>query len=221
MIYTTDIIGDQWSIFIKAINLGLVLGICYDFLRIVRTIIRFGKRLFIISDFFYCIWASFLIFSFLLNENFGIPRFYIYLGAASGFLLWYFSFGRITVPAAKIFRKVLKTFLKPFGIIFRKILKSAEKRTGKLKILFQKAEEKEKSLLKKKSGLVYNILCLNISKAFSLCGGKAGKEPEKVESIGTEKTEEGIFSQSSSCCLRGISSVFPDIDASRYQRKTK
>ena len=63
MIYTTDIIGDQWTIFIKSLDLGLVLGICYDFLRIIRTVIRFGKRVFITSDFIYCVFAAFLICS--------------------------------------------------------------------------------------------------------------------------------------------------------------
>ena len=67
MIYTTDIMGYQWEIFVKAIPLGLLLGGCYDVLRIIRTVIRFGKKLYIASDFFYCLWAGFLTFSFLLN----------------------------------------------------------------------------------------------------------------------------------------------------------
>ena len=179
MIYTTDIIGYQWEVFIKSLNLGVVLGICYDFLRVLRTVIPFGKRIFIASDFIYCVWAAFLTFSFLLNENFGIPRFYIYFGALIGFLVWYFSFGKINIFLAKILRKALKKFLSPFYKIFRKILKSIRNRGAKLKIISGKAEDKRKSLLKKKSGLVYNILCLNISKAFSLCVKKAGKEPEK------------------------------------------
>ncbi len=221
MIYTTDIIGYQWEIFIKSINLGLILGICYDFLRIVRTVLRFGKRIFIASDFLYCIWAAFLTFSFLLNENFGMPRLYIYFGVAIGFFAWYFTFGKISISAAKVLRKILKTLLSPFYKIFRKILKTAKKRMKKLKIISEKARDKAESLLKKKNGLVYNILCLNVSKAFSLCGGKAGKEPEKIESDGTKKTEEGDLSQSCSYCLRSVCSLFPDIDAGGYQRKTK
>ena len=221
MIYTTDIIGYQWGIFIKSILLGMILGGCYDFLRVTRTLVRFGKRLFIISDFLYCVWAAFLSFSFLLNENFGIPRFYIFLGASLGFLGWYFSFGKINMFLAKKLRRFLKAAFRPFVKIFRKILKFAEKRVFKAKIFWQKALDKRKSLLKNKAGLVYNILCLNILKAFSFCGGKAGKEPEKVESNGTEKTEERGFPENSGYCLRGISSLFPDINAGGNQQKTK
>ena len=193
MIYTTDIIGDQWEIFLKAAALGLAFGGCYDILRFIRTVVRFGKKLFIASDFIYCLWASFIIFSFLLNENFGIPRFYIFFGIAAGFSFWYFTMGKVDMFLAKKLRRILKAVFNPFLKIFRKILKFAEKPLNKGKIFHQKAKDRVKSLLKKKSGLVYNILCLIILKAFSFCGRKAGKEPEKVESNGTEETEERRF----------------------------
>ena len=80
MIYTTDIIGDQFELFTKSLVLGIILGGCYDFLRILRTLFKFGKKLYIASDFLYCLCAGFLMFSFLLNENFGIPRFFVFLG---------------------------------------------------------------------------------------------------------------------------------------------
>lgn len=219
MIYTTDIIGYQWQIFVKSIALGILLGGCYDFVRILRTVIRFGKKLFIASDFIYCLWVAFLIFSFLLNENFGIPRFYIFLGTALGFLVWYFTIGKIDMFLAKKLRKVLRAVFDPFFKIFQKILKFVKKRIAKAKIISEKAIDKRKSLLKKKARWVYNILCLNISKAFSFCGGKAGKEPEKVESNGAEKTEKGNFPESGSYCLRGISSDFSDLDAIEHQQE--
>lgn len=208
MIYTTDIIGYQWQIFVKAIALGILLGGCYDFVRILRTVIRFGKKLFIASDFIYCLWAAFLIFSFLLNENFGIPRFYIFFGAALGFFAWYLTMGKIDMFFAKKLRKVLRMVLTPLFKIFQKILKFVKKRMAKVKIICEKAIDKRKSLLKKKARWVYNILCLNISKAFSFCGGKAGKEPEEIEN-------------NSSYCLRGVSSLFTDFDAGKHQPKTK
>ena len=187
MIYTTDIIGSQWEIFLKAMWLGVLLGGCYDVLRIFRTLIRFNKTVFMISDFLYCVWAAFLIFSFLLNENFGIPRFYIFLGTAVGFYAWYQTAGKINMFLAKKLRRFLKAVLRPFSKIFRKILNFAEKRLNKTKIFKQKPLDKSKRLLKKKSGMVYNILCLNIFKAFSFFVKKPERSPEKVESNGTEK----------------------------------
>ena len=217
MIYTTDIMGYQWEIFVKAIPLGLLLGGCYDVLRIIRTVIRFGKKLYIASDFIYCLRAGFLTFSFLLNENFGMPRFYIFFGIGIGFLCWYFTVGKVSMFFAKILRKILRTVLRPVFGIFRKKLKIIEKRFAKAKINYEKDRIRLKSLLKNRCKVVYNILCLNISKAFSFCGEKAGKEPEEVESNGTEKTEKGTFNQDRSYCIRGVSSDFPDFDAGKHQ----
>lgn len=221
MIYTTDIIGEQWTIFLKAMGLGILLGGCYDVLRVLRTLVSFGKHIFIASDFIYCLWAGFLTFSFLLNENFGIPRFYIFIGAGTGFFLWYFTAGKINMFLAKKLRRILKAVFRPFLKIYRKSLNFVKKRIKTAKIFYLKEIDKRKTLLKKKKGLVYNILCLNVSKAFLFCGKKAGKERKKVESNGTEKTEERSFPQNSSYCLRGISSLFSDFDSGRNQQKTE
>ena len=221
MIYTTDIIGYQWELFLKSVALGLLLAWCYDVLRIFRTVIKIGKKLFAASDFVFCIWAGFLIFSFLLNENFGMPRFYIYVGIGFGFTVWYFTIGKLSMAFAKFLRRFLKAILKPFLKIFQKSFETVKNRVLKTKIICEKAICKPKKLLKNKAGLVYNILCLNVSKAFLFCGKKAGKEPEIVESNGTEKTETGTFSQDRSYCLRGVSSLFSDIDAGEHNRKTR
>ena len=221
MIYTTDIIGDQWIIFLKAAKLGIALGGVYDFLRIFRIFIHFGKKLFIASDFIYWIFSAFVIFSFLLNENFGIPRFYIFLGIGVGFSLWYFTMGKIDIKIARKAKRIFKRIFAPFYKIFRNILKSAKKRADKTKIIFAKAFNKPKSLLKKKADMVYNILCLNIQKAFSFCGEKAGKEQSGIESAGTEKTEKRVLPEDNSCCLRGIYPFFSDFDPSEHPEKTQ
>ncbi len=219
MIYTTDIIGDQWGIFIKALALGALLGGCYDFLRVFRIIFPFRKKLFVASDFIYCVFAGFIIFSFLLNENFGIPRLYIYIGTAAGFFAWYFTLGRLSAKIAKLLKRLLRTVFSPMAKIFRKFLKKAEKRLYKAKNFTEKLLDKPKNLLKKNVKMVYNILCLNILKAFSFCGGKAGKEPEKVESSGTEKNEKRTFSQDRSYCIRGLRAVCDDIHADEHQQQ--
>ena len=221
MIYTTDIIGDQWIIFLKAAKLGIILGGVYDILRILGIFIHFGKKLFIAGDFLYWIFSSFIIFSFLLNENFGIPRFYIFFGIGAGFAIWYLTIGKINIRIAKKAKRIFKKIFAPFYGIFRNIIKSTKKRADKTKIIFIKAFNKPKSLLKKKADMVYNILCLNIQKAFWFCGKKAGKEQSGIESAGTEKTEKRILPEDNSCCLRGIYPFFSDFDPGEHQQKTQ
>ncbi|MBR3611231.1 MAG: spore cortex biosynthesis protein YabQ [Oscillospiraceae bacterium] len=213
MIYTDDIIAYQWAIFLKALNLGILLGGCYDFFRVIRIVFRLDTKLRIAFDFIYCLWAGFLTFSFLLNENFGFLRLYIIITAAMGFLAWYFTFGKIIAKSAVLLRKVLRFVLSPFAALWRIIRKFAEKRLSKTKINLLNFAARTKSLLKKHVTIVYNILCLNVSKAFSFCGGKAGKEPERIESKGTQRTEEGTSAQNRGRCIRDLSSLFPDINA--------
>ena len=218
MIYTTDIIGDQWKIFIEAVAVGTMLGGCYDVLRILRTVFRFGKKLFMASDFLFCLWAGFLSFSFLLNSNFGIPRFYIFFGEAIGFLAWYLSIGRVSVKFGKLLRRGLMKIFAPFAAIFRKIIKKAEKHLNIGRNYIKKEGNKGKRLLKKKAGLVYNVLCLNISKAFLFCGKKAGKEHEKSDGNGTEETQKRTFPEDSGHCVRNLCSLFPDFDSGEHKR---
>lgn len=220
MIYTKDIIGDQWIVFLKAVNLGILLGGCYDFFKITKIVLGMGKKLCAIWDFICCLWSGFLLFAFLLNENFGILRLYIVVAALIGFSLWEFIFGKISSKCAKLLRKILKTVLKPFAALLAAIKGVAEKIAGKAKINLFNFAAKLKSLLKNSIDIVYNILCLNVSKAFSFCGGKAGKEPEKFESNGTQRTEEGPFSQNRSYRIRNLSSLFPDFDSDEHKRKT-
>ena len=218
MIYTTDIIGDQWKIFIEAVAVGTVLGGCYDVLRILRTVFRFGKKLFMASDFLFCLLAGFLSFSFLLNSNFGIPRFYIFLGESVGFLAWYLSIGKVSVKFGKLLRKILLRIFAPFAAIFRKIIKKTEKYFNIGRNCIKKESNKGKRLLKKKGELVYNVLCLNISKAFLFCGKKAGKEHEKSDGDGTEETQKRTLPEDCSHCVRNLCSLFPDFDPGEHKR---
>ena len=213
MIYTSDIIGDQWKIFMEALAVGFVRGGCYDVFRIIRTAFKFGRKLFIVSDFVFCLWTGFLSFSFLLNRNFGILRGYIFLGEGIGFLCWYFSIGRLALPIGKIIRRIIAPLIK----IFRKIIEKAEKQLNIRKIFIIKAGDKRKSLLKRTVSMVYNILCLNVSKAFSDWGENAGKEHGIFESDGAEKNKENKFSEDCSHCIRNIYSDFPDFDSGEHK----
>lgn len=212
MIYSTDILGEQWEIFFGSLLLGLMLGGCYDAFKIVRAVFLLRQRATVAADIIYCLWAGFLVFSFLLEYNFGMPRFYIFLGTAAGFFGWYFTVGRITARLSKFIRRLLRrvkrTVFEPLMRIFKKLFGFIGKKREKAEKFLVKKLLCCKKLLKKERRLVYNKLCLNKS-AFPFCGGKAGKEPEKFESKGTEEKQEP-FASGRSYCLRGVSSLLND-----------
>ena len=222
MIYTTDILGDQWEIFFGSLLLGVLLGGCYDVVRALRIIFSAGKKVLIATDAVYCVWAGFLVFSFLLEKNFGMPRLYIYVGISVGFLAWYFTIGRLTLRIAKLLRRALSTvkrvIIKPVLRLFRKIFGFFIKKAEKFENILAKRLSSGKKLLKKESKQVYNKLYLSSKKVFPFCGGKTGKEPGSFESKGTEK-EEKSFAQSRSYCLRSVSPVLDDSDSGEHIRK--
>jgi len=223
MIYTTDIIGEQWRIFLGSLMLGLLLGGCYDVFKIVRAVFLLKQKATVAADIVYCFWAGFLVFSFLLEYNFGIPRLYIFLGTAAGFFGWYFTVGRITARLSKLIRKFLqrvkRAVFEPLMKIFKKLFGFAREKGKKVKNILFKNLLLGKKLLKKESGRVYNKLYLNKG-AFSFCGGKAGKEPGSFESKGTEE-KNGPFTSGRSYSLRGVPSLLDDSYSGEHSSKEK
>ncbi len=213
MIYTTDIIGEQSGIFIGAVMLGILIGVCFNFFWAIKLLLSLKKKTAAVTDIFFCIWSGFLTFSFLLNENYGIPRFYIYFGETIGFLMWYFTVGKVIEFVLKklkiITDKFFGLFLPPIKRIYTKISMKTEKIFIKCKNIFIKNVMNSKKLLKKKSGVVYNKLCLNGKKAFTFCGSKAGKESGSFENI----EEKERFASGCSYCIRNVSDIFSDINS--------
>ena len=209
MIYTTDILGDQAVLLFHAFLLGLALGGCYDGFRLVKLFFSKAKAFRITLDVLFCAWAGFLLFSFFLEENYGIPRAYLYGGAAAGFLLWHQTAGAVIFyfekKTVRILRAVGNFFLRPVRRLF-------EKWRPKGKNISEKARFYAEKLLKKTGRLVYNILCLSGKKVRSYCGRANGKERPDFENNGFQKEEKSSDS-SGHTCLRHLSPIFSDCNA--------
>ena len=81
-------IGEEVNIFFRAIMLGCAAGFCYDFLRILRRILK-GKTIRVgIEDITFFIIFSLLMDVFLYYVNGGILRGYILVGIIMGVVLF-------------------------------------------------------------------------------------------------------------------------------------
>ena len=221
MIYTRDIIGDQWAIFVQAVAVGAALGGCFDVFRAVWLFLPKRRAAIITRDVIFCLWAGFLSFSFLLNVNFGMPRAYIYFGEGIGFFAWYMTIGKVNFwlakHAAKIIKAVLKAVLRPVLKILGAVFAVLKKFAVKVKIFCANFYANQEKLLKNKKQVLYNKLCLSSKKAFPFCGGKTGEEHGSFERSGTEKEKES-YPSDRSYCLRRVSSLFADIDPGENKR---
>ena len=157
-------LATQTKGFLLSMGLGFVMGFFYDLFRIVRLAVSKKKVFIIVFDLVYCIFLCFVSFIFCMTVNEGQFRFYLLLGEAIGFAVYYFSlgvvvftFGEKSVGIIKrCFKRFFKIIFSPFRWIFERlkyvfneIFKFGRKSSKKLK-------NKSKILLKVNKHLLYN-----------------------------------------------------------------
>ena len=96
MEYITSL-SSQAKNFLFSLGFGVLIGVLYDLLRIVRMSVSSSKRALYITDFIFVFTASVATFLFCLTVTDGQLRFYILFGEALGFFIYYLSFGIIAV----------------------------------------------------------------------------------------------------------------------------
>ncbi len=158
-------LATQTKNFLLSLGLGFIMGFLYDFFRIVRISISKGKAAVVVSDLLFCIVSGFVTFIFFITVNEGEFRFYLLLGEAIGFSVYYFSLGAIIFSFSEFMvdkikngiKRIFTVLLFPFKWIFKKIkgvfdkfIKKGRKRSKNLK-------NKSKFLLKVNKHLLYNL----------------------------------------------------------------
>lgn len=147
--------------FLLSLGFGFLMGILYDFLRIIRICISKSKAVTIFMDILYCITLCFCFFLFCLTVNQGEIRLYLLSGAFSGFCVYYFSLGLIVLSTSErlvfyvkeFFRLIftpLRLFLGKTRKLFNKVLIKSRKNSKNIK-------NKSKFLLKVNRLMLYNL----------------------------------------------------------------
>jgi len=115
---------------LQALFLGMVLYFLYEIIIIIRNVFTHGKLSTGLEDFLYWITNTYLIFKLLFKYNYGIIRWFVILGVASGMLLcklvlrsWFVNF------FTKLFKNIVEKVQKAINFIKKhiKINKTLEK----------------------------------------------------------------------------------------------
>ena len=106
-------IADQTAVFFRSLLLGAVLGCLYDLFRVSRLAFLLPALIVLAEDLLFFLCSSALLFAFMMEHSYGQIRWFILLGAALGWTVYYFTLGslvmrcsagiirtRHTVPAA-------------------------------------------------------------------------------------------------------------------------
>lgn len=182
-------ISQQVRVFLLSVSLGFILGVLYDVFRMIRIIFlkENRKTAIFVQDFFFVLLCGIITFLFLLSENYGELRGYVFIGEIIGFFIYYFSFGVLTVRFSDALAKQAHRFVSFIKRLIIKPITAFRNRFSRLKdkISKKKAKKSEKITnnfkihLKHDAGLLYNL-----NENFYLCSTKR-KKMKKHE------TEEG------------------------------
>lgn len=130
-------------------GLGFLLGLWYDGLRLLRTLLRWGRIGTFIADVLFCVSAALCLFFFSFPLTGGAVRGYLLLGAAVGFAVYLGTIGRVSVrfcvrigrgfvrvmrPIGRGIHAVLQRMAAPFVIIGR----FGRKKTKKIAFFLKK-----------------------------------------------------------------------------------
>ena len=144
-----------------SLGFGVLAGIAYDIIRLAVIFVTRSKRGAVIRDICFSLLFTVSSFCFVLAVNNGVMRAYIFIAAALGFFIYYFTFGslvmRFSDALCTALKKIFSVIFHPLylftGAVYDLSAKTAKliKKTGK------KAKKKTNSLLQKNKTVLYNI----------------------------------------------------------------
>jgi len=185
-------LSSQTKNFLFSLGFGVLIGVLYDVLRVIRMSISQSKKALYITDFIFVFVSSVATFLFCLTVTDGQLRFYVLFGEALGFFIYYFSFGVIAVKFSArtvekikaFFKKIFRFISAPFRKIFAGVSSFAKKASAKSRKSLKKSVKNAKILLSSDKSLLYN---LNVN-MHNLC--RKSRRTEVKKSYESEKNEK-------------------------------
>ncbi len=131
-------IDNQMKIFAVFILDGLLIGLLFDFFRIIRKTIKTPNIITYIQDIIFWILTGILIIYTIFVYNNGQIRLYMFLAIVIGVLIYFITISKkilnVVLNIIEFMKKVIKLIIKPLQIIiqparhiYNKIIKNIEK----------------------------------------------------------------------------------------------
>jgi len=115
--------SNQPYVFVFSILCGVTVAFLFDVFRILRRVINSSDRAVLFQDIIFWIITAFLFFFFVLVTNSGEVRLFEFVAVVLGAVLYFFTLGRIVLPASvKIIEFLLKIIHHTLKIIFTPVV---------------------------------------------------------------------------------------------------
>lgn len=158
-------LSSQTKGFLLSMGFGMLLGVVYDLIRIIRLSFTRSEAALAAFDIFYALVCGVATFLFMLSVTDGQLRFFIVFGEIIGFFVYYFTFGALAVKFSRktvegiktVLSKFLSFLLSPFKKIFHLIRTRLSGFSQKTYKKSKKLIKNVKYLLHSNSKLLYNL----------------------------------------------------------------
>ncbi len=149
--YSFSII-EQLVVFLQAFGLGFIVGLIQNVFDLIFGLFIRGKSKKVLSDIFFCLTFSFVLFCFVLAYNWGKLRLYLLLGLCLGVTIYAFSVGEIISGLFKTLEKYINKGITIASYPFKAMIRGLKKITAKNRHFFMK--KLNKSIAKEKESVV-------------------------------------------------------------------
>lgn len=157
-------VSSQTVIFLWSAVLGGIMGIVFDFFRVIRALKKHNAVSVFIEDMFFVMIYFLVMFIYTMEKSRGEMRFFVYVGSLLGFTIYLLTVGNLIVNLLrkiirfvksichKVYVKTLFPLKKFFVHIFQKyVIETVKDTINDKKILYRR-----KKHLKQSSKIVYN-----------------------------------------------------------------
>lgn len=97
-----QIVNSQALLFITCIEIGIIMGMFYDLIRIIRKIVKHANIIIQIQDTFYWIICAFIGFYMLYINNYAAIRPFVFIGILLGITFYFLTFSILFIKLATI-----------------------------------------------------------------------------------------------------------------------
>lgn len=123
------IVSQQIISFVTTVLLGILIGLAYDVLRVVRFLFRPSRKILFFYDLFFWVLVTGTVFFVLLVSNWGEVRAYVFIGLGSGGLIYslllsHFCF-HFLLGAAKLIRTAFFCIFSPLVRLVGQVIRIA------------------------------------------------------------------------------------------------
>lgn len=139
----------ELSLFVRSVLMGILFGVIFDMLRVVRIIIPHKNWLVFAEDFLFMLFCGFWFFIFSMTSARGQLRAFLLIGSGIGFVLYIVTIGAVVKRVVTKTRDVIRAVLKRIYMALKRLLTPlAEKIRKHFKLHIKKFPTKRKKIKK-------------------------------------------------------------------------